>query len=447
VRTYTDITDRKKSEERIAHLARHDAVTALPNRVLFRERLEQALANRRRHGGSVALLCLDLDQFKAVNDTLGHPVGDALLKLVADRIKGDLRDEDTVARLGGDEFAILQIGGAQPRDSAALARRLIDSVNRPYRIGEDAIDVGVSIGIVAVAEDACDPDQLFKHADLALYRAKADGRGTFRFFEARMDAEVRARRQLEKDLRESLTRGDFELHYQSLHGAADQAAVGFEALLRWRHPTRGLVQPGDFISVAEETRLIVPLGEWVLRQACHDAAKWPGHLRLAINVSAAQFRATNLVQAVMSALAASGLAANRLEIEITETILMQGNEALRTLHQLRELGVRMIMDDFGTGYSSLSYLHSFPFDRMKIDRSFVRHMIEKPDSAAIVRAIVQLGASLGISTIAEGVETPEQFQALRQMGCGEVQGYLFSRPEPIADALKRLPPRLAVAAA
>jgi diguanylate cyclase (GGDEF)-like protein len=449
VRTYTDVTARKQAERRIAHMARHDALTELPNRTLFHEQLEQALASCRRHGESVALLCLDLDHFKTVNDTLGHPTGDALLKAVAARIRADLREEHTVARLGGDEFAILLAGGSQPDEASGLARRLVESLNEPFVLGEDRITAGVSIGIALAPVDAVDPDQLFKNADLALYRAKADGRGVFRFFEAGMDAQVQARRSLELDLREALGTGQFELHYQPMcdaHGTNE--VVGFEALLRWNHPQRGHVHPGEFIPVAEETRLIVRLGEWALREACREAARWPEGLRLAVNVSAAQFRTANFVQTVVSALSASGLAPKRLELEITESILMQSNDAcVRMLHQLRALGVHIAMDDFGTGYSSLSYISSFPFDRIKIDRSFVRDMAEKPDCGAIVRAIVQLGATLGIATIAEGVETWEQLEAVRAQGCHEVQGYLFGRPRPAAELAALFPTDRAVAAA
>jgi diguanylate cyclase (GGDEF)-like protein len=448
VRTYTDVTGRKRTERRIAHMARHDALTGLPNRTLFHERLEEALASSRRHGESVALLCLDLDHFKTVNDTLGHPAGDALLKAVAERLRTDLGDEDTIARLGGDEFAILLRGGAQPDDATGLARRTIASLSEPFVLGDDHVTAGVSIGIAIGPTDGADADQLFKHADLALYRAKADGRAVFRFFEPEMDAQVQERRSLEMDLREALSEGQFRLEYQPVYDANKNDLVGFEALLRWDHPLRGAVPPSQFIPVAEETRLIVPLGEWALRAACREAASWPKGIRLAVNVSAAQFRTANLAETVVSALSASGLAPNRLELEITESILMQSNDAcLRMLHQLRALGVRIAMDDFGTGYSSLSYLRSFPFDRIKIDRSFVREMTHNGECAAIVRAIVQLGATLGIATIAEGVETREQLEAVRAQGCNEVQGYFFGRPRPAAEIVDLFPDARIIAAA
>jgi diguanylate cyclase (GGDEF)-like protein len=438
VRTYTDITERKRNERRIAHLARHDALTELPNRVLFRERLEQKLAEVERHGGRLALLCLDLDQFKAVNDTLGHGFGDALLRTVAARIRRTLRDGDTVARLGGDEFAVIQVGGDGPDAAGTLAQRLVETVGQPVVLDDNPLNVGVSVGIAMAPADGLDPDALLRCADLALYRAKGDGRGTYRFFERSMDAEIHARRDLETGLRDALSRGEFALRYQPFVDVASGAAVGFEALVRWNHPSRGVVSPAEFIAVAEDTGLIVPLGEWVLRRACADAVAWPGHVRVAVNISAAQFKG-GLVQTILSALAASGLSPNRLELEITETVLMQDNESsLRVLHQLRALGVRIAMDDFGTGYSSLSYLRSFPFDQIKIDRSFVRELPHDRDCLAIVRSIVGLGTSLGIATIAEGVETEAQLAAVRDEGCTEVQGYLFGAPQPAAEASRLL---------
>jgi diguanylate cyclase (GGDEF)-like protein len=440
VRTYTDVTSRKEAERRIAHMARHDALTGLPNRTLFHERLEEALAGCGGAGDNVALLCLDLDHFKTVNDTLGHPTGDALLKAVAERLRAELRQEHTVARLGGDEFAILLRGGTQPGDATGLAQRLIAALNEPFLLGEDQVAAGVSIGIAIGPTDGVDADQLFKHADLALYRAKSDGRAVFRFFEPEMDAQVQERRSLELDLREALNEGQFHLQYQPLYDAQRNDLVGFEALLRWDHPVRGSVPPSQFIPVAEDSRLIVPLGEWALREACREAASWPPGIRLAVNVSAAQFRTANLAETVVSALAASGFPPARLELEITESILMQSNDAcLRMLHQLRGLGVGIAMDDFGTGYSSLSYLRSFPFDRIKIDRSFVREMTHNCECAAIVRTIVQLGATLGIATIAEGVETREQLEAVRAQGCNEVQGYLFGRPRPGTEIVDLFP--------
>jgi diguanylate cyclase (GGDEF)-like protein len=436
VRTYTDITARKLGETRIAHMARHDALTGLPNRLLLRERLEEALARVAREGDTLAILCLDLDHFKTVNDTLGHPIGDALLKAVSERIKTQLRPRDTVARLGGDEFAILQVGGKQPQSANRLAQRIVETMREAFLIEAHRLDVGVSVGVALAPADGLDPDRLLKCADLALYRAKGEGRDTFRRFEAAMDIEAQARRAIELDIREALTRGEFELFYQPVLDIAQGHVVGFEALLRWRHPTRGIVAPAEFIMVAEDTGLIVGLGEWVLRQACSEALRFPAGTRIAVNVSAVQFRSSNFVELVVSALAASGLPPDRLELEITETVLMQSNEGvLKALHDLRSLGVRIALDDFGTGYSSLSYVRSFPFDKIKIDRSFVKELGKNPDCAAIVRAIVSLGAGLGIVTTAEGVETDAQLDFIRACGCSEAQGHLLGAPKPLQHAL------------
>ena len=414
-------------------MARHDALTGLPNRVLFREEMEKALVRVAR-GETVAVLCLDLDHFKSVNDTLGHPVGDGLLKAVAERLLACVRDTDTVARLGGDEFAILQAGLDKPESAAILAQRLIDDVCEPYDIDGHEVVVGASIGIAIAPSDGDHPDQLLKNADMALYRAKSDGRRLYRFFEREMDARLQARRALELDLRKALADGEFELFYQPLIDLRTESISGFEALLRWNHPERGLVSPAEFIPLAEEIGLIVPLGEWVLREACLEAAKWPRRMKVAVNLSPVQFKRRNLAPAVVRALSASALSANRLELEITESVLLLEDDAtVKTLHLLRGLGVRISMDDFGTGYSCLSYLRSFPFDKIKIDRSFVRDLAEKEDCAAIVRAVAGLGASLGITTTAEGVETVEQLAQVRAQGCTEAQGYLFSRPRRACD--------------
>jgi diguanylate cyclase (GGDEF)-like protein/PAS domain S-box-containing protein len=445
VATHEDITARRRAEAKISYMARHDALTELPNRVLFQERLEQALTGITR-GQHLAVLCLDVDHFKGVNDTLGHPIGDLLLKQAAARLAECMRESDTVARLGGDEFAIVQLGASQPTDATALAARLIEVVSAPYDVDGHQVVVGISIGIAIAPQDGSDPHRLLKNADMALYRAKADGRGVYRFFEPEMDARMQARRALEIDLRRAVVAGEFELFYQPLVDARVQRVRGFEALLRWRHPRRGLVSPADFIPLAEETGLIVPIGEWVLRRACEEAAGWPADVGVAINLSPAQFKSKNLLAAVTGALAASGLSPGRLELEITESVLLQESEAtLAVLHQFRDLGVRIAMDDFGTGYSSLSYLRKFPFDKIKIDASFIRDMADQDDSLAIVRAVTAMGASLHIATTAEGVETREQLDRLRAEGCTEVQGYYFSPPRPaaeLAELMDRINPRL-----
>jgi diguanylate cyclase (GGDEF)-like protein len=432
--THEDITERRQAEAQIAHMAHHDALTDLPNRILLREQLEAALLRIRR-GEYVAVLYLDLDNFKSVNDTLGHSIGDELLKAVAIRLRGCLRETDTIARLGGDEFAIVQSAIEQPVDAAILARRIREAVAVPYDLDGHHVIADVSIGISIAPTDATEPDQLLKNADIALYGAKSDGRGTFRLFEAEMDARVKARRRLELDLRKALADGAFELHYQPLINLERNEITGCEALLRWHHPERGMIPPAEFIPVAEETGLILRLGEWVLRTACAEAATWPPDIRVAVNVSPVQFRGETLAVAVISALAASGLPAQRLEIEITEAALMQDNEqTLATLHRLRHLGVRIVMDDFGTGYSSLSYLRSFPFDKIKIDRSFVNDLAEgNSDACAIVQAVTRLAANLGMTTTGEGVETQAQMDMLRALGCTEGQGYLFSHPRTAED--------------
>jgi diguanylate cyclase (GGDEF)-like protein len=439
VATFEDITDWQIAQAQISHMARHDALTDLPNRTLFREQLQQALRSAKRDD-HIAVLCLDLDHFKSVNDSLGHPIGDDLLKEVALRLVGCVRESDTVSRLGGDEFSIVQVGNkSQASPAATLASRLVEVVSAPYEIQGHQIVIGLSVGISVTPNDGCDPDQLLKNADMALYRAKADGRGTFRFFEAGMDARAQARRLLEVDLRGALLRSEFVVHYQPIQDIEADRIVGFEALVRWNHPLRGMIPPLNFIPLAEETGLIVQLGDWVLRTACREAAGWSQDVCVAVNLSPAQFKDRNLVTSVVSALAVSGLAACRLELEITESVLLQDSDiTLATLHKLRALGVRISMDDFGTGYSSLSYLRSFPFDKIKIDRSFVSELASRDDAMAIVRAVTGLGKSLGISTTAEGVETNEQFALLRLEGCTEVQGYLFSPPRPAEDVERML---------
>jgi diguanylate cyclase (GGDEF)-like protein len=428
--TYEDISERRRVDERLAYMARHDTLTDLPNRTLFHERLEHALGFARR-GRLVALLCLDLDQFKQVNDTLGHPVGDALLQAVAQRLLEQIRDIDTIARLGGDEFAIIQTAIDKPGDAAVFASRLLDLLEQPFPIGEHRIAINTSIGIAFAPQDGVDADVLMKNAELALYRSKVGGRRTYRMFQAQMDTEMQARRIMETELREALTSGQFELFYQPLVAVTTRSASGFEALLRWRHPKKGLIAPSAFIPLAEETGLIVPIGEWVLRQACATAKGWPNHVRVAVNLSPVQFADRKIVHVVAAALCDSGLDAGRLELEITETAILEDTEAtLAILHELRALGVQIALDDFGTGFSSLSYLRRFPFDRIKIDQSFVRELGKQRDCGAIVRAVIGLSRDLGIAITAEGVETDEQMRALVIARCTDLQGYLFSPPVP-----------------
>jgi diguanylate cyclase (GGDEF)-like protein len=434
VATHEDITEQRASEVKIEYMAHHDALTDLANRVLLNERLEQALGRRIHREEMVAVHHLDLDQFKAVNDTFGHPVGDKLLKIVADRLRGLVRETDTIARMGGDEFVVVQSPITDPAAATCLAQRIIGSLGEPFEIDGHQTVIGVSIGIAVGPGDGLRPDRLLRNADLALYRAKGDGRGIFRFFEPAMDLQMQTRRIMERDLRRALPGGEFELHYQPVVNLAQNEISGFEALIRWHHPEKGMVAPAAFIPLAEEIGFIVPLGEWVIRQACATAAQWPGELHVAVNISAVQFRSPGLLQVIVGALAASGLQPTRLEIEITETVLLQNKEAtLAVLHQLRALGVRIAMDDFGTGYSSLTYLQCFPFDKIKIDRSFVKDITENTGSLNIVRAVAGLANGMGMTTIAEGVETEEQLEKIKSEGCTEMQGFLFSRPLPAAE--------------
>jgi diguanylate cyclase (GGDEF)-like protein len=432
VSTYDDVTERRQAESRIAFMATHDALTSLPNRALLRDRLSRQASPNENHESLTALLLIDLDRFKEVNDTLGHAAGDKLLRLVAGRLQALLGLEDLAARLGGDEFAILH-HTADAGQTAALAQRIIDALVAPYELDGNRVNVGASIGISLAPVDGSDPEVLLASADLALYRAKSRGRGNFAFFESDMTASAHRRRVLELELRQALVLGQFEVHYQPQVNLKTEKVTGAEALIRWRHPVRGLVGPGEFISIAEELGLIVPIGEWVMRQACHDAARWRDGMRVAVNLSAAQFR-INLADMVMSALVAGGLPPTRLELEVTESVLLEETEAtLRTLRQLRNLGVRISLDDFGTAYSSLSYLRSFPFDKIKIDRSFVREITADANGAAIVQAIANLAASIGMETTAEGVETQEQLDLIRSKGCTEVQGFYFSPPLPVSE--------------
>ena len=433
VATYEDVTERRQAEARITYMARHDALTGLPNRLVFGERIEQALAEVGRAGG-FAVLLIDLDHFKQVNDTLGHPVGDELLRAVAERLQACVRQVDTIARLGGDEFAVVQRNVKEPQDALLTARRIIEIVGAPYDINGHRISIGISIGISLAPGDGLTSEKLLKNSDVALYRAKADGRGTWRFFEPEMDARLQARLSLETDLRQAIINDEFDLHYQPLYHINYNRINGFEALLRWHHPVRGMISPAEFIPVAEEIGLIVPLGAWVLQRACAQASEWPSNVRLAVNVSAAQFKSGLLMQHVTTALVASGLPAQRLELEITESVLL-GNSAdtIATLHELRRLGLRISMDDFGTGYSSLNYLRTFPLDKLKIDQSFIRDLDTTDGARAIVRTIIGLAKSLNLVTTAEGVETREQLAWLREEGCTEAQGYLFSPPMPASE--------------
>jgi diguanylate cyclase (GGDEF)-like protein len=438
VATHEDITEQRQSEVKIEYMAHHDALTDLANRVLLNERLEHALGRSINREEMVAVHHLDLDQFKAVNDTFGHPAGDKLLKIVADRLRGLVRETDTIARTGGDEFVIVQAPIKAPAAATSLAQSIISLISEPFDLDGHQAVIGASIGIAVGPGDGLRPDKLLRNADLALYRAKGDGRGTFRFFEPAMDLQMQTRRIMEQDLRKALPAGEFELYYQPVLNLANNEISGFEALIRWNHPRQGLIAPGTFIPLAEEIGFIVPMGEWVIRQACATAARWPEDIHVAVNISAAQFRSPGLMQVIVGALATSGLQPTRLEIEITETVLLHNREAtLAVLHQLRELGIRIAMDDFGTGYSSLTYLQCFPFDKIKIDRSFVKDITENTGSLNIVRAVAALARDMGLTATAEGVETSEQLERVTSEGCTEMQGFLFSRPLP-AHEIERL---------
>lgn len=435
VTTHEDITDRQHALAQVAYLAHHDALTGLANRVLLLERIDLAIGRLHRRGERFNVMILDLDKFKAVNDTLGHAAGDALIKSVAARLRATIRETDTIARLGGDEFAVVQICEADAREAGrALARRLLDAIAAPHELGGQQVTVGTSIGIATAPRDGADVGRLLKCADLALYRVKAEGRDDYRFFETGMDREAQDRHALERDLRAALGRHELVLHYQPVIDTATRAISGVEALLRWQHPQRGVIGPDRFIPIAEETGLIAPIGEWALRQACADAAGFPSTVTVAVNLSTAQFGRGNLVKSVTDALVDVPLAPGRLELEITESVLMRrDNIGLARLHQLRDLGVRIVLDDFGTGYSSLSYLQMFPFSRIKIDRSFVSQISRRADSAAIVCAVAGLARSLDMLTTAEGVETHGQVELLRAAGVDQLQGYLFGRPMPRAE--------------
>jgi diguanylate cyclase (GGDEF)-like protein len=444
VAAHEDVTEAVRAEEQIKYMAGHDPLTGLPNRTLLREKIDRELA---LSGKTSALLCLDLDHFKEVNDTMGHAVGDLLLKAVADRLTDCLRMGDSIARLGGDEFVVFQADIRSRELASSLAQRIVDVVDKTFIIDGKSIHIGVSIGIAIAPDDGDIADSILRHADTALYKAKANGRGTFCFFETAMDATRQQRRKFEIDLQQALESEQFEIYYQPQVATDSERVVGFEALLRWHHPERGLVSPAEFIPLAEESGLIVPIGEWVLRQACKDAASWPAPVSVAVNLSPLQFRSQTLAHTVVSALGDARLPASRLELEITESVLLTDNDtALATLHHIRSLGVRIAMDDFGTGYSSLSYLRLFPFDKIKIDQSFIRELGNSKDCAAIVKAVVDLGTSLGITTTAEGVETSDQLSRVREQGCSEIQGYLFGKPLPLSSVHELLQRQLPDAA-
>jgi diguanylate cyclase (GGDEF)-like protein len=438
VATHEDVTVQRQSEAKVVHMAHHDALTDLPNRVLLRERLEQALALTRRGGPCLAVFMLDLDRFKEVNDTLGHPVGDMLLQAVAVRLRACVRETALVARLGGDEFAVIEHVTNPIFEASAVAERIQNALCQPFDLGDHQVTTGTSIGVAVAPGDGAASDEILKNADLALYSAKNGGRGTFRFFEIELDQVMQSRRVLERDMRNALVNGEFELRYQPFVDLGTGLITGCEALLRWRHPERGEVSPAEFIPLAEETGVIAALGEWVLRTACAEAKKWPADLKIAINLSPAQFRSKELVPVVLTALANSGIAPQRLELEVTETAIMHDSEAVfAALRQLHELGVRIALDDFGTGYSSLSFLQKFSFDKIKIDRSFVNELSSvREESRAIARAVVRFAVSLNKTTTAEGVETKEQLEILRAEACTEMQGYYFSRPKRASEIMQ-----------
>ena len=430
-----DITARKLAEAKISHMADHDALTGIGNRSFLHTKLEEALARLRRRQETFAILMLDLDGFKHVNDTLGHAAGDELLKALAQRLSASLRETDILARLGGDEFAIIQGSDENQREAAiALAIRLLDIVAEPFDLDGRRVTVGTSIGIAFAPEDGSSAGELLQNADLALYRVKSEGRNNFRFFEAEMSQGASERLQLISDMRAALTRKEFELYYQPVFDAKTSQPCGVEALVRWRHPVNGLMSPDRFIPLAEETGLMEPLGEWILEQACTDAALWPEHIKVAVNLSAVQFRSGRLFEVILCALVESGLPPERLELEITETALMQNVESnSAVIQQLKNIGISIALDDFGTGYSSLSYLTTFPFDKIKIDKSFTQGLSNRAECAAIVASVLTLARGLDMTVTAEGVETKQQFELLRIAGVHQMQGYLFARPGPLAE--------------
>jgi diguanylate cyclase (GGDEF)-like protein len=433
--THEDITERRRAEAEIIHLARHDALTGLPNRSEFNVKLETASKRLKRNGGTITVMMIDLDRFKDVNDTLGHPAGDQLLIEIGKRLQSTVRETDVLARLGGDEFAIIQQDAPNQHEAAiALALRIVEAISQPFDLNGNRASLGASIGIVLAPEHGIDPEGLLKRADLALYDAKAGGRNDFRLFRNELLEVADTQRAAESELRDAIERGEFELHYQPVVDAKTRTLCGVEALVRWRHPTKGMIAPDRFIPLAESTGLIGPLGEWILRRACTDAASWPADVKLAINISAIQFKKGNLFQVILRTLVETGLAPERLELEITETSLLENQEAhLTTIRQIKNLGISMALDDFGTGYSSVNYLANFPFDKIKIDKSFTQGVLDRRDCKAVVASTLALAQGLGTVTTAEGVETEEQFEYMRAAGVDLVQGYLFGRPVPIAQ--------------
>jgi diguanylate cyclase (GGDEF)-like protein len=433
--THEDITERRRAEAEIVHLARHDGLTGLANRAEFNARLEEASKRLKRNGGALAVMMLDLDKFKDVNDTRGHLAGDRLLEEVGRRLKSEIRDIDVLARLGGDEFAIIQEGGAdQQQGATALALRIIEAITRPFDLNGHEANVGISIGIALAPVHGIESEELLRGADLALYDAKANGRNDFRLFRPEMLEVAHTQKLAESELREAIAGEQFELFYQPVISAETRLLCGVEALVRWRHPVRGLIAPDQFIPLAESTGLIMPLGEWVLRRACADASLWPACVKVAVNISAVQFRRGDLFDTIFHTLLDSGLAPGRLELEITETAVLDNQEAhLATIRRLKNLGISMALDDFGTGYSAVKYLTIFPFDKIKIDKSFTQGVLDRRDCQAVVASTLALAQGLGIAITAEGIETEEQFEYMRKAGIDLAQGYLFGRPVPLSQ--------------